>query len=228
MCGGLGLEPYQIDALTSRAFNCGIGGATSGFVKAYNEYGNTDALYENLLNKPVTSKGQVAPGLVKRRKAEWDLFHTGYYINTNSYYTAGGEHSGTIVEKAKQCHDYLRLNGYKYEQAGITVPITSAVKTVDCSSFVSWVLYEAGFTEFAGYQKTSSYFKMNPMNWEKISKENLQAGDILVYEGHVQIYAGDGKYYNCGGKDSIENEAPSVYGTSINSSKFLFGLRPTT
>lgn len=225
---GLGLEEYQIDALTSRAYNCGIGGGLKGFVQAYNQYGNTEALYENLLSGPTTSNGKVAPGLVRRRQEEWQLFHSGYYANTNSYYTelSSGEYASIIVEKAKWCHDYLRNNKYKYKQAGISVPITSAVQTVDCSSYVSWVLYEAGFTEFAGHQKTSSYFLRNPMNWEKVSKENLQAGDILVYSGHVQIYAGDGQYYNCGGNKSIETVAPSTMGTSINDSTFIFGLRP--
>lgn len=165
---GLGLEEYQIDALTSRVYNCGIGGGLSGFVQNYNQYGNTDALYENLLSKPTTSNGKVAVGLVRRRKEEWDLFHTGYYANTNSYYTElSGRYANTILEKAKQCHDYLRDNKYKYAQAGISVPITSSVKTVDCSSFVSWVLYESGFTEFIGHQKTASYFRKNPMNWQK-------------------------------------------------------------
>lgn len=224
---GLGLEEYQIDALTSRVYNCGISGGLNGFEKAYKQYGNTEQLYTNLLNKPTTSNGKVAQGLVKRRKEEWALFNKGYYANTNSYYTElSGKYANTILEKAKQCHDYLRNNKYKYAQAGISVPITSAVKTVDCSSFVSWVLYETGFTEFKGYQKTSSYFKKNPMNWQKISKENLQAGDILVYTDHVQIYAGDEKYYNCGGNDSIQTVAPSTKGVSINNSKFLFGLRP--
>ena len=224
---GLGLQEYQIDALTSRVYNCGVGGGLKGFVQSYNQYGNTEELYENLLNSPTTSNGKVAPGLVRRRKEEWNLFHTGYYANTNSYYTElSGKYANAILEKAKQCHDYLRTNNYKYKQAGISVPITSAVKTVDCSSFVSWVLYEAGFTEFSGYQKTSSYFRKNPMNWQKVSKENLQAGDILVYTGHVEIYAGDGNYYNCGGNKSIEAVAPSKMGKGINSSEFLFGLRP--
>lgn len=224
---GLELEEYQIDALTSRVYNCGIGGGLKGFVQSYNQYGNTEELYENLLNSPITSNGKVAPGLVTRRKDEWNLFHRGYYVNTNSYYTElSGKYASTILEKSKQCHDYLRNNKYTYKQAGISVPITSSVKTVDCSSFVSWVLYEAGFTEFAGHQKTSSYFRRNPMNWQKISKANLQAGDILVYTGHVEIYAGDGKYYNCGGNSSIQAVAPSTMGKGINSSEFLFGLRP--
>ena len=48
----------------------------------------------------------------------------------------------------------------------------------------------------------------NPYGWEEISKENVQPGDILVYSGHVEIYAGTDNYgntlvYNCGGNDSI-------------------------
>ncbi len=198
-----------------------------GFVQAYTRYGNTDPLYTNLLSKPVTSKGKYLAGLEKRRKAEWDLFHTGYYINTNSYYSSQSASSSSIVDKAKQCHDFLRTNGFTYAQAGQNIPITSnSKKTIDCSSFVSWVLYEAGFSQFAGYQKTSSYFASNPMNWEKVTKENLQPGDIMVFSGHVQIYAGNGSYYNCGSNGSIRAQAPSGNGRSANDSEFLFGLRP--
>lgn len=196
-----------------------------GFVEAYKNYGNTDALYENYLSKPTTSNEKQAAGLVRRRKEEWDLFHTGYYSNTGTYYTPnnGGQYADIILQKAKQCHDYVRDNGYIYDQVGLNIPITSSVKTIDCSAYVSWVLYEAGFTQFKGAQHRSSAFATNPYNWEKISKENLQAGDIMVYRGHVQIYAGNRKYYSCGSDDSIKIDG---WGTSIDSSDFLFGLRP--
>lgn len=130
----------------------------AGFVKSYNQYGNTDALYENLLKEPTTSNGKNVPGLVRRRAAEWSLFHTGFYVNTNSYYVDSSKYANTIVEKAKKCHDYLRNNGYKYAQAGISIPITNSVKTVDCSSYVSWVLYEAGFTRFCRTSKNIFIF----------------------------------------------------------------------
>lgn len=175
----------------------------SGFVQAYNKYGNTNELYTNLLSKPVTSNGKYYAGLERRRKEEWALFHEGYYANTGKYYSEMNKSASAIVEKAKQCHDYLRVNGYRYAQVGVNIPIKGSGRTIDCSSYVSWVLYEAGFTEFAGDQKTSSWFAQNPMNWEKVSRNNLQAGDIMVFTGHVQIYAGDGKYFNCGGNDSI-------------------------
>ena len=66
------------------------------------------------------------------------------------------------------------------------------------------------------------------MNWEKVTKGNLQPGDIMVFKnsGHVQIYAGNGQYYNCGSNDSIKTQAPSGRGRTENDSGFLFGLRP--
>lgn len=204
-----------------------------GFVEAYKRYGVTEELYNNLLNKPTTSGGKYAAGLARRRKAEWDLFCNGYGGSTipgdgtgnGSSEGKGGQYASTILQNAKKCHDYLRKNGYKYFQKSISIPITNSGKTIDCSSYVSWVLYESGFTQFKGPQHTSATFAKNPYNWEKISKENLQAGDILVYSGHVEIYAGNGKYYNCGGPKSIEHEAPSTYGGS-SSNEFKFGLRP--
>ena len=40
--------------------------------------------------------------------------------------------------------------------------------------------------------------------------------------GHVQIYAGDSKWYNAGGNASIRGEAPY---TSDASGRFLYAMR---
>lgn len=70
---GISLAEYQVEALVSRYFNCGN---ISGFPSKYLEYGDTDALYNNYMNKPVTGQGVgYLPGLERRRKAEWQLFH---------------------------------------------------------------------------------------------------------------------------------------------------------
>ena len=224
---GLNLTQYQKYALVSRIYNCGSVGAFrerngKTFVEAYNSYWNQEIddeygvtanesmynhpLYQSYMYLPNTSGGNYKPGLENRRKSEWILFKTGYYDRINKWCsnTAGG----TVVEKAVECHAYLRNNKYRYAQAGINIPITSSVKTVDCSSYVSWVLYEAGFTEFEGYQKTSSVFTSNPWGWEEVSVSEAQPGDILTYSGHVEIVAGDAgdrfRVYNCGGDDSIK------------------------
>lgn len=102
---GLNLAEHQINALVSRAYNCGVSGALSvergnpskNFIDSYNSYWNeeTDDLYKNnpnategnynhqlykqYMSRPTTSAGQYSAGLERRRKSEWTLFQTGYY-----------------------------------------------------------------------------------------------------------------------------------------------------
>ena len=96
---GLNLKDFQIDALTSRAYNCGNEGALgsnggfSSFSAAYKQYWNdTDfktsadynhPLYTNYMSTPITADGVVMPGLITRRKSEWKLFQTGVYDSSH-------------------------------------------------------------------------------------------------------------------------------------------------
>jgi murein DD-endopeptidase MepM/ murein hydrolase activator NlpD/GH24 family phage-related lysozyme (muramidase) len=70
------LKQYQIDALTSYHYNVGN---INKFPAAYKTYGVSEGLWTAFFSKPVTSRGEVAPGLIKRRAAEWELFTTGNY-----------------------------------------------------------------------------------------------------------------------------------------------------
>ena len=71
-------------------------------------------------------------------------------------------------------------------------------------------MYESGFKDFKGGQKTSSTFASNPWGWEVISKNNAKAGDILVYSGHVEIYTGKGNLvYNMGSNNAINSAGTS-------------------
>ena len=95
---GLNLEEYQIDALASRTYNCGIEGALGmrngkTFVEAYKAYWKKSdkskkvnynhSLYTNYMNVPITSDGVVYPGLITRREKEWKLFQTGVYDSSH-------------------------------------------------------------------------------------------------------------------------------------------------
>ena len=57
------------------------------------------------------------------------------------------------------------------------------------------------------YQWTSRAFNGNPQGWQVVSVDQAQPGDILVYNGHVEIVAATGSdrfiVYNCGGNSSI-------------------------
>ena len=253
-CAGLNLTIYQKYALVSRIYNCGAGGAFRArdgktFVEAYktywnqekdDEYGVTtnDAMYSHKLyttymSKPNTAGGQYSTGLENRRKSEWILFKTGYYDRINKW--CSQTDTGSIVQKAVECHKYLRINGFTYAQAGISIPITGKGKTVDCSSFVSWVLYEAGYKDFAGPQENSRTFNANRWGWQQVSVSEAQPGDILVYSGHVEIMAADAgdrfRVYNCGGNASINAsgtaELPESSSSAHTKAQILKILRPS-
>ncbi len=74
---GLTLEKEKIQALVVFKYNVGNIG---GFTDAYKEYGDTQALYDNYFGRYVHVKGEVWPGLVKRRQKEWELFHNHVYV----------------------------------------------------------------------------------------------------------------------------------------------------
>ncbi|MGN1269534.1 MAG: glycoside hydrolase family protein [Clostridia bacterium] len=115
MTNGLDLTGYQINALVSRAYNCGVGGAITtlrgspsmDFVGSYNAYWNSEtddyfeeqnpnanfghSLYTQYMSKPVTSNNKYMLGLERRRKSEWTLFQTGYYDVLDKWHTGGGD-----------------------------------------------------------------------------------------------------------------------------------------
>ena len=109
-----------------------------------------------------------------------------------------------IIQKAAEVKTQISTNGYTYSNAGSKSIPSYNIKIVDCSSYVSWVLYEAGIADFkAGSQTPSSTFNDNPWNYKVVSKNDAQAGDILVYKGHVEIYAGNNTCYNAGADSAI-------------------------
>ncbi len=73
----ISLEYYQIDALVMRMYNTGN---INGFSSAYQQYGDTQSLYDNYMAKPVTDvQGNYLTALERRREMEWNLFHNGIY-----------------------------------------------------------------------------------------------------------------------------------------------------
>ena len=233
---GLNLTEYQIYALVSRYYNCGnISGFTTAYKKYWqesdDEYGvqANDSMYQhplytNYMSTPIKdNKGNILPGLVKRRQAEWILFKTGYNIATEQFYQEGGE----IIEWAQTIHEYMEANSYTYcvyggneyeecngEQHGLNTTF-EASKTgfhhTCCATYVSWVLQEAGYLTDAEHTDSASALASLLMNkgFTVITNQSeFQPGDILVYSGHIEIYAGNGTVYSAGSGSAIRNASP--------------------
>lgn len=132
-------------------------------------------------------------------------------INPSSSVSVSGNE---IVEIAKELHDYVRLNGYKYNKGqrpgGCNIPIDgSSPKVIDCSSFVTWVLYKYGYTDLAGIQQTTRtlYGLAQRKGWTIKNANEAQPGDIMLrLNYHTSIYAGDGYLYDCGTDEWINDE----------------------
>ena len=131
---GLDLTTYQMNALVSRAYNCGTSGALGtrngkDFVQSYTDYWNPEddqfeeknpdanfnhSLYTNYMNVPVYSAGEYSYGLERRRRSEWTLFQTGYYDVLNKWQASGD----AIVESAYAVADHFINSGVTVHYAG--------------------------------------------------------------------------------------------------------------
>lgn len=235
---GLKLTDYQMNALISRAYNCGVSGAIGvrngkTFLQAYNSYWNQKRddyfekkknsadfghqLYTQYMNEPVTNnKGEYMKGLETRRKSEWTLFQTGYYDVLNEWHSDA--QGGTIIEVAKRIHEYMEANKYSYALGNLDSTFEKS-KTghhnTCCATYVSWVLQEAGYvTESEHISNNLNYANnfrsaLQSKGFKVINNQaDLQAGDILCYDNHVEIYAGNNTIYNAGSENAIRSASP--------------------
>lgn len=124
---------------------------------------------------------------------------------------------GSIIECAEEIHAYMEQNNYFYslDTTGIlkaTFEESKSTKGTCCATFVSWVLREAGLIDQTSHSAPGlASLLENTYHWTRVNANQLQAGDVMVYNyGHVEIYAGDGTIYNAGSDNAIKNAAPSA------------------
>jgi len=103
--------------------------------------------------------------------------------NTNSGYLTGtSDPSYTTGVSGQDVVNFaLKYVGYPYKFGG-----NSLTNGCDCSGFVKLVFANFGITT----PRQSQAFKRVG---QAVSFENIKAGDIVVYPGHVAIYIGNGK-----------------------------------
>ncbi len=174
---------------------------------------------------------------------EHDLFaqvkgQTTRHLATSSQSFRGSD----LIETATNCWKYIVDNGSRYSYASGNIPIQNG-DTVDCSSYICWVLYEYGYEDFEGQRVNCEGFVNTNWNelygWEEIpiaSGENpidiLQPGDIIVrFEGYdqgqthhtnfvVEVENGGYKAYDCGCESNWRGSAAQG-GNPIDKSYFL-------
>lgn len=252
---GLNLKEYQIYALLTRQYNTGhFPSEFVNTYKTYwnskkdDKYGKKDSvdynhkLYTNLLSKPITSKLEVLNGLINRRKSEWLLFQTGYFDRgVNGYCSTDSVESGTIgaiLSKAKEIHECLEKN--KASWSVDILPTYEEIrnsKYVCCANYVSAVLIDAGCIDKSEYTPGAATLESvlaRKNSFKKISNySDLKAGDIVFMTrenstsgtGHVQIFAGNSKWYNTGSTGTIQDPSPKYSTDSYVKGRFICAYR---
>ena len=241
---GLELEDYQIDALTTIAYEYGWSDEyADNFAEAYQEYYEKDEKEKFQEEFKLPIEGDIRPFYVDNSGREtteeerkqnirnglvWELFDTGKYKTPNGEVldpdSFNGMGSGEFLEVAYECWKIVCEKNPDYGMVGVGIPWNAP--TIDCSSYVSWVLYEYGVAtkndalvqEFQGGQHST--MTLMTVDWDKMGFETipvspgqdvrsiLQPGDILNKDsggganGHVQIVVevkdGAVYVYDCG------------------------------
>lgn len=169
------------------------------------------------------------PHLDERKQNAKDIYNRNKGKKAPSTSSVSSSGSNSIIASAKEIKKYIANNGYTYGALGVQVKNAKSSKKIDCSSYVSWVLYNAGYLDFGGYQQTDVTFYANSWGFKEVKKSDVKPGDILIYSGHVEIYAGmDGnttKVYNAGSNNSIKNSGVTNSSRGINAATKI--LRPS-
>ncbi len=249
---GATMTNYQIDALVNVDYqygNCGQGlPGEENIAQVYNKYyavGKTEE-FKRAAMCATDGGGRahffVTGNYVNRERYNWILFNEGIYTLANGEVISG---ASDIVEIADKCHKHMEERLYTYSLG--TLPSTANdawnVPYTCCATYVDWVLAEAGYKD-----KTEQLIHSAPYLFKHYAEKGftliksyneLQAGDLVFFHyasddgtysfngvpytiGHVQIYAGDDKWYNAGSTDSIRNPAYTYRETN----GFVVGLRP--
>lgn len=173
----------------------------------------------------------------KQTIAESDTSDT-YTVNVSDNTNTINISAEDFVNVAKECHDGQTSKSYVYG-AG-SYPTNSSDSGIDCSHYVSCVLYDAGIYTSSYMTSRSMVSVLLSLGGEIVTDKNqLQPGDICFYGGtgkwegtdseigntHVDIfveYQNEVMYgYNCGGNSSVQ--ASEV--TEIDRSDFCYAVR---
>ena len=169
------------------------------------------------------------------------------YIDPSEYEkgdpsVSGGDAKG-LLEGAVKVHKMYEQNGWSYYTANgqlrwgnIKYSTNNPSRKTCCATFIGSALYVGGVYSEAELNKYNynSVYGISKFcqehGWIKISNYNdLKAGDVVIMNmhggtslGHVQLYMGNGTWYNAGATSAIQRSGPY----KANCSKyFLYAWR---
>ena len=144
------------------------------------------------------------------------------YKNRGS--SAGGLASGSaqgIIDGAEKVHTMYEQQGWTYSVGGdlfwndIERSTNNPNRVSCCATLIGSALYVGGVLSeqelnsfnYNYVPSVDSYLESH--NWIRINNySDLQAGDIVIMPGHVQLYAGNGTWYNAGSTSAIQRDSP--------------------
>ena len=145
--------------------------------------------------------------------------------------------ASNILEHTKS-HRYSYVNSVpKYKRdGGPGVNNMPSERGICCASYVAWVLVESGvvsadYIDSLYFRGASEIGSGLSHIFPRVNKSEMQAGDIVVWGGHTQIFAGYDSsgnmwWYNGG----VEDEIPPVKHSSYNAFSYFgndcYILRP--
>lgn len=217
----------------------------SGPGTSYSSYGVLDAntkvyAYSKTSNGWMYVKYNNTYGYISAQYLSNNTTTTSTTVNSNGLPTFN-RNSTDLLTIIKNCKAYYANNNFYYSTAnGVrTIPADKSTNYsgkyyVDCSSYVTWVLYEyalanknTAMKNYFSYQRNSAAFasigaaggnsylkvvdKKNGSDYVNLSL--AKPGDILVSNGHVEFFNSytnpSGNYvnirvYNCGSNNSIK------------------------
>ena len=233
-------NPYG-DAHSFYDMSDGIEAVCKGLANNY--VSPNGAWYQWIIDKGYSPKTIEGIGCRYASDTNWANAVTKHMKNIFNYEPAAIE-NGDFLSIAKSCHDYIRENNFYYSSAknksagkyvkdgkstgNGSIPYPNGTQYTDCSAYVTWVLYEYGYTELTS-QKSSAWFMntnaMRQMGWTVLPATQAQAGDIVAKTGHVEIYAGNGQFYNAGSTNAIRKEISNSGEKYLNN--FTYAIRVT-
>ncbi len=172
---------------------------------------------------------------------EWKYGDQNYVEHVKQYLDVSANSKSTdMLKNAKSLHEILEKNNASWSISNLpSYKNIRKSKYVCCANYVSAVLVDTGYISESKYTASAAGLEgvlSKESKFKKISSfSNIKAGDVVFMTrpnsssgiGHVQIYAGNNKWYNTGSTNSIRAASPKSSAASYVSGRFVCAYRYT-